>query len=293
MALQNPFSNAALVAKKLKLLFFGAPGSGKTLAALSFPRVALVDAESGADLYTGRSGVAPFQVMRTKTVADLEHAVAFIRDDKGKTFDTLVIDPITVFYDVLKEGMAKTAKNNELGFREWSKVNTRMKSLYTQLTNLPVHTILIARESYEYETTNGQLTRTGIKPDADKSLSYAMDFVVRLLPDHSGTVIKSRGQNLPAHLPSVNWSVFEPFARAYADGERVQQQDEIAAADSLADEWTPDAVNAWIASWAAQGVSQEALRAALGVARWSEWTGGRAAADEAVRKTREQLASTE
>lgn len=40
----NPFQPATPVAKKLKVLFYGPSGSGKTIAALTFPRVALIDA---------------------------------------------------------------------------------------------------------------------------------------------------------------------------------------------------------------------------------------------------------
>jgi len=36
----NPFQLATPVAKKLKILFYGSSGSGKTIAALTFPRAA-------------------------------------------------------------------------------------------------------------------------------------------------------------------------------------------------------------------------------------------------------------
>lgn len=284
MALKNPFATATPIAKKIKVLLYGASGSGKTLAALSFPRVALIDAEGGADLYAGRPDVPAFAILRTKTVTELEQAIAFIREDGGKAFDTLVIDPITVIYDVLKEATAKTAKNGEIGFREWAKINSRMKSIYNSLTNLPVHVVVIAREATEYETSGGDLRKTGTKADADKAAPYVFDFVVKLNPDHSGAVIKSRGILVGdgGRVGSVNWKLFEPAANAYTNGKTITYTDEADAATEQADEWNADVAAAFTTHWRAQSVTDQGLLDALGVSRLGEWTKGRAAADKAV-----------
>jgi len=99
------------VAKKLKLLFYGASGSGKTIAALSFPRVLMIDAESGSDLYAGRPGIPQFHRVRCKTIGEVNEVLTAVEADKGKTWDTLVIDPITVLYDVEKNvGSANNTK---------------------------------------------------------------------------------------------------------------------------------------------------------------------------------------
>lgn len=45
MTIFNPFQSAELTARKLKILLYGNWGTGKTFAALTFPRVALIDAE--------------------------------------------------------------------------------------------------------------------------------------------------------------------------------------------------------------------------------------------------------
>lgn len=283
--MKNPFAEATPVAKKLKILLYGTSGSGKTVAALSFPRVAIVDAEGGTDLYAGRPGVAPFSVLRAKTVSDLETAIAFIRDDNGQTFDTLVVDPMTVFYDVLKEATARTAKGGTLGYREWAAINNRMKAIYNSLTMLPVHVVVIGRESTEYETVNGELRKTGVKPDADKALPYVFDFVVRMNADHSGTVVKARGLLLGNNgaLAQVNWDVFEPAANAYTDGEPVTPEDDEDAARREADDMrNKDVATDFYNHWIGQSLSKEDVLAALRVRKFSEWTQGRAAADEAV-----------
>lgn len=271
--MNNPFVEATPVAKKLKILFYGASGSGKTIAALSFPRVALIDAEGGADLYAGRPGIPKFFIKRAKTMTELREAVKFIREDNGKTFDTLVIDPITVFYEVQRDVLQTSAKTGEMGFSEWGKLNSRMKSVYNELTDLPVHVVVIAREATEYEGTGGNLRKVGDKPDADKNLSYLFDFVVKLNPDHTGTVKKSRGIDISKgdSIPKINWSIFEPVANAYTDGDTVNHQNDEEATRVEAER---EAVIDFFKKWKAEGLTSEEICTALGIKKTSEWTQG-------------------
>lgn len=227
----NPFLTAEKVSKKVKLLIYGLPGTGKTLAALTFPRPAVIDSEGGTDLYAGRPGVPAFSVLRAKSMDELNAAVAFIQADKGKTFDTLIIDPITVFYDVQKEAAAKTSKDGEMNVRLWGKVNGRMVSLYNVLTNLPVHVVVIARESVLYTGEGLNLKASGYKADADKKIEYMFDFVIRMRKDHSAEVIKSRGVGLDKEIANVNWGVFAKAAGMFTDGQTLVVKDEDKAAE--------------------------------------------------------------
>jgi hypothetical protein len=215
---KNPFQPAEKIAKKLKVLIYGASGSGKTRAGLTFPRPAVIDTENGTDLYAGRPGVPEFSVLRAKTLAEVENAVAFIREDSGRTFDTLIIDAITVLYDVQKDAAAKNGKDGEMNPRLWNRINGRMVALYNSLTNLPVHVVVIARESELYEGEGLNLKKTGTKPDADKKIPYMFDFVVRMKADHSGEIVKSRGVNVGSTMPTVNWQAFEKAAGVFSDG---------------------------------------------------------------------------
>ncbi len=229
--IKNPFQPAEKIAKKLKVLLYGASGSGKTLAALTFPRPAVIDTENGTDLYAGRAGVPAFSVLRAKTLGDVESAVAFIREDGGRSFDTLVIDAITVLYDVQKDAASKTSKDGEMNPRLWNRVNGRMVALYNMLTSLPVHVVVIARESEMYEGEGLNLKRTGVKPDGDKKMPYMFDFVVRMKMDHSGEIIKSRGVNISNAMPVVNWQAFEKAAGLFVDGAAAVALSDDAAAD--------------------------------------------------------------
>lgn len=287
----NMFQEAAPTKIPLKILFSGASGTGKTVAALSFPRAAVIDTEGGTRLYRAFPDFAHVRWLDTKSLSDVEKAVAAIQADNGKSFDTLVLDSISALYDVLKEATSKLSKSGDMGYREWGKVNGRMKALYNSLTNLPVHVIVISRESTEYETVGSELRKTGVKPDADKNIAYLFDFHIRMKPNHSGEVLKSRGVVLGNNgvLPQVNWGAFEPIANAFRDGEqRSEQSDEEAAEQErtamLAKEFQDrKTVEAFCSDWQRQSVSNGDLLKALNVKKLSDWTGGVEAANAAVR----------
>ena len=272
------------VAKKLKICLYGASGSGKTLAALTFPRVLLVDAENGSDLYVGRPGMPQFHVTRCKTVADLEYIIAHVEKDAGATYDTLVIDPITVFYDVEKN--VQSANNSkDLGFREWARINNRMNSLYNRLTSLPVHVVVIARETPEYTGEGNNLRKIGVKVDADKDFVYSMDFVLHLKADHSAQVEKSRGVELGSagRVNKVEWSIFAPVASLYTTGATLPTEGkEDAARRALEDLTVRENAVEFVNAWRSKGLTDGDLLKALAVEKISLWSKGRAAADEAV-----------
>lgn len=234
--MRNPFMLAKPVQKKLKILLYGASGTGKTLASLTFPKCAYIDAEGGADLYAGRPGIQDFHILRTKGLSQLEQAISFIEQDKGATFETLIIDPITVFYDVEKQALTERNKNKRMDMQEWTKLNNRMKSVYNRLTNLPTHVIIIAREANEYEGEGFNLKKVGFKPDADKSLPYLVDFSIRMLPDHTGVIDKSRGYQFGNNgkIEKVQWSAFEPIANQFIDGDVIQYESEDEAGEKEA-----------------------------------------------------------
>ena len=275
------------VAKKLKVLLYGSSGSGKTIAALSFPRVLLVDAESGADLYAGQPGIAEFHRVRIKTISELYEVLKAVEADAGKTWDTLVIDPITVFYQVEKNVVsANNAKDIEM--RGWNKINGRLSSLYNMLTGLKVHVVVIAREAVEYSGEGLNLKKIGVKPDADKNLVYNMDFVLHLNANHSVDVEKCRGcvMGKDSKLPSVTWADFEPVAKLYVAGESQQYTSEEEAAENETDNLANEDVRKdFFAAWVKQGLTQADIFAALGnITRLGEWAHGRAQADETVKE---------
>lgn len=272
------------VAKKLKVLLYGPSGSGKTLAALTFPRVLMVDAESGSDLYAGRPGIPEFHRVRAKTLADVNEVLTAVEADKGKTWDTLIIDPVTVLYDVEKN-VASANNTKDIEMRMWNKVNGRMTALYNRLTSLDVHVVIIAREAVEYAGEGLNLKKIGVKPEADKKMVYMMDFIIHLKADHSGDVEKSRGIVLgkDGHMGKVEWLQFQDAANMYVNGTKQTYEDDESAADREADSLQDrDVAFAFLTHWRGQSLSDAEVLSALKVGRLSQWTEGRKAADAAV-----------
>ena len=139
---------------------------------------------------------------------------------------------------ILGGAMEKKAKNGEMGYREHGAVNRRMKALYGRLMNLPVHVVATAHEAVQYEGTGNSLRKVGVKPDADKSIAYAFDFVINTQRNGKGVVWKGRGSKELEEgkvVSGVTWELFKDIAKSNATGEAVKAlNDEEAIANEAA-----------------------------------------------------------
>lgn len=194
--MNSPFRPAEQVAPKVKCLLYGAPGVGKTYLALTAPGpIAVIDTEGGTAFYARRigAGLSPFEVLTTKTFADVEAAIAYIRDNPT-AYATVVIDPVTVLYETLQEAAQfKRQETNrrrgrgdtedaDLEMLDWQRIKRSYKRLMTDLVNLPVHVIVTAREKELIEGRGDNARHAGWRPDAEKSTAYYFDTVLRLVP---------------------------------------------------------------------------------------------------------------
>ena len=238
-ASRNPFQPAAAVQKKAKILVYGAPGTGKTMFALTFPRVALVDTEGGADLYGGRY---TFDVLRTKSFTDILAAIEAVKADNGRTWQTLVIDPITIVWQVLQDAGQQAAEARATRYnrpaddvvltqRDWGVIKCRLYNAMTDLTNLPVNVILTAhlKDVTEQRRANGAETtvKVGEKPDAEKKTDYYPDIVIKLVVDngqHIGIIEKDRSGlfKVGQRVPNIGYANFAELLAAHATGAIVQ-----------------------------------------------------------------------
>ncbi len=188
------FQEAQKVTKRFKISAYGAPGTGKTLFGLSFPKVAVIDLEHGTDWYAGRDvvpglGVSKdFMVKHTrsakeviKTVDELDRK---LRSDPGY-IETLVVDPISLFWEAVQDAFLtrlqkKKGEDVEIMFHHWKKIKGPYLSLMTKLINLPVHLVLLGRESSVYDkNSKGELIVTGTKISAEKDTPYISDIHLR------------------------------------------------------------------------------------------------------------------
>lgn len=254
----KPFTPPDKSKRRMKVLLTGAPKSGKTRAALTFPRPALIDSEGGWEYI---DDLTPAAVSQTKSLDDCLTLIDAVRADHGATYDTLVLDSLTVFYDV-ETFRLRREKGAKFGYSERALVNERMKALYNALTQLPVHVVVIAREDDQYVTDGGTLRKTGRGADADKAVLYPFDFVLQMDASYAGTVLYSRGDALPKDYKLARVT-FDALDCALRPGDLRN------AAEA----------RAFVAHWRARGLTDAAILAALGVDKISQWSNGRAAAD--------------
>ena len=185
----NLFKPAKTKAKYLKIAVYGESGVGKTFFALSFPKPAVIDLEGGTDFYADRF---EFSVLDTKSFAEVMEAVNFLGTGKHR-FETLVIDPVTVVWSSLLDGrmefkardidraVAGEESGTFTGF-DWALLKRFYSMLMTKLLNLPLHVVLTGRQKDEYEVkANGEMTKKGVKLDAEKSTPYLTDIRFKLV----------------------------------------------------------------------------------------------------------------
>lgn len=220
------FTMAKAVKKPVKALIIGPEKTGKTSALLTFPRVAVVDSERGTDYYAGKPGVAPFAVFRAKSISELRRAIEAVKKDNKENFDTLGIDPISIFYNVAVEVANKTMKPGE---NAYTKANAQMKTIYSDLVDLDLHVVVIAHEVPNYISEGKYYTQDGTKADADHKIGFPFDFVVRTKKDFSYTI---SGRFPLTPKGKLGWSVFEPASLAYVEGETIHTDNETQAVDA-------------------------------------------------------------
>lgn len=210
--------------KRLKALFFGEAGAGKTTAAISFPKCYLIDTEHGSDndqyvkLLNDNGGV----VFHTTDFDELVIEVKALLTTKHE-YKTLVIDPLTTLYNDLLD-KAEQKVGNEFG-RHYGEANKRMKQLLNLLVRLPLNVIITCHDKKEY---GDNLKVIGTTFDGYKKLDFLFDLVF---------CIQKRGKSRVALVKKSRVEAFE-------DGETFPfSYDEIAnryGRDVLEQEATPE-----------------------------------------------------
>lgn len=184
------------IKKRLKALFYGGAGVGKTTAAITFPKVYLIDTEKGAEnsqyvkLLSDRGGA----VFQTSDFNELLQEVLALLTEKHE-YKTLVIDPLTTLYnDLLDKAAIKVG--TEFG-RHYGEANKSMKHLLNLLLRLDMNVIITSHAKNEYGQNLAVLGQTY---DCYKKLDYLFDLVFEIQKrgkDRIGIIKKSRIESFP------------------------------------------------------------------------------------------------
>ena len=191
------------IEKRLKALFYGASGVGKTTASIQFPKPYLIDTEKGStnDQYVKliqKSGGVVFQttdfddlIMETKSLLTEKHE-----------YKTLIIDPFTTLYNDLLDKSAKerisdkdpdgTAFGGHYGL-----ANKKVKHLMNLLLRVDMNVIITCHAKNEY---GANLSVLGQTYDGYKKLDYLFDLVFEIQKrgdNRVGLIKKSRIEAFP------------------------------------------------------------------------------------------------
>lgn len=175
-----------LVEKRLKALFYGAAGVGKTTAAIQFPRPYLIDTEKGAenDQYVKLLNKAGGAVFQTSDFEEMLSEIKALLTEKHD-YTTLIIDPLTVVYNDLieksaqelkKKSKEKDATGTEFG-RHYGEANKKMKHLLNLLLRLDMNVLITSHAKNEY---GEGMVVTGQTFDCYKKLDYLFDLVFEI-----------------------------------------------------------------------------------------------------------------
>jgi hypothetical protein len=170
------------VKKRLKALFYGKAGVGKTMAAIQFPRPYLIDTEHGAendqyiDLLEKSGGV----IFSTTDFDEMIKEIITLLSIKHE-YKTLIIDPLTIVYnDLLEKSAAMLSKDGKDGTefgRHYNLANKKIKHLLNLLLRLDMNVIITAHSKNEY---GAKLELIGQTFDCYKKLDYLFDIVFRI-----------------------------------------------------------------------------------------------------------------
>jgi hypothetical protein len=187
------------VEKRLKALFFGEAGAGKTTAAVQFPRPYVIDTEAGAELpqYARAITEAGGALFQSNDWDDIVKEVRALLTEPHE-YRTLVIDPITTIYDDAIDH-AEDVVGSEWG-RHTARARRDWKRLGRLLAKLDMNVIITAHAKPQYgDGKNAKVV--GMTYEGPKGLDYLFDLVCevtkRSVGDRGGVVRKTRIEGFP------------------------------------------------------------------------------------------------
>ena len=195
-----------VTAKRLKAMFYGPAGVGKTTAAIQFPAPYLVDTERGAenDQYVNIINDRGGAVYKTSDFDEMITEITSLLSEKHQ-YRTLIIDPITVVYaDLLAKSAAylkgiskdKDATGEEFG-RHYGIADKKMKHLVNLLLRLDMNVIVTCHAKAVYDDKMKIIDQTF---DGYKKLDYLFDLVFLIQKrgkERTGVVRKTRVEAFP------------------------------------------------------------------------------------------------
>jgi phage nucleotide-binding protein len=124
----------------LVMCLYGQGGVGKTTLATTAPKPIFIDSEDGTKALGARGINVP--VIHVRSWADVQEAWTSVKDDKS--FETVVIDPIDKFLDLLIDA---EKSGGEMNIKKWGSVKDRMRKFIWAVKSSGKHALFVAHET--------------------------------------------------------------------------------------------------------------------------------------------------
>ena len=176
-----------------KFLAYGYESSGKSWFALTFPKVACIDSETGIAHYEGKditlaNGKTYNNLILVDDTSDLDD----LEDDIDEAVDsdeiqTLDIDSETKFYATMQVGDTVVSQ------RQWGRIkiiNMKLQQAKIDLSAKGKHVVSVAQATEVYEGTGDNRKLVGIKPDMHKSVKFDYDTILEFYKEENGEDVR-------------------------------------------------------------------------------------------------------
>jgi hypothetical protein len=214
-----------VIEQRLRTLFYGTAGIGKTMAAIQFPRPYIIDTEGSTDKpqYVKEIEKSGGVVFRT---VDFDEMISEIREllTVKHEYKTIVIDSLTNPYNDLLEKAEKKV-GTEFG-RHYGEANKSMKQLLNLLFRVDMNVIITTHSKNLY---GENLSVLGQTYDCYKKLDYLFDVVFEIQrrgEKRVGIVKKTRLEAFPEMdtFPFCYDEIARRFGREILEREAAPQE---------------------------------------------------------------------
>lgn len=207
----------------ISLLIYGAPGTGKSILASTFPNALILDADNGHKLYEANFPQHTY-VHGQGCLKALQSAIEQLQstgelvDSKKRKLKTIVIDSLTNIEN-LAISNAKglnvqnwttslyTGKGKKLNYDDWGGVSSSTIAVLTFLRELPINLVVIVQIENQHDGANMVYKPNLIGKGSNEALHFA-DIVGFLTVDEN-----QNGKNRLLHLSSNSTDNFVAKAR--------------------------------------------------------------------------------
>lgn len=219
---------------KMKVWVYGAPYSGKTTFADSFPDPLILSTDGNTDECKHPSILICDQVSTQGRITNTVMAWNYFKEivdelaKKQNTYKTIVVDLVDDLYELCRLAKYKDLKithESDDPFRAWDKIRTEFISTMRKVSNLDYNIVFISHAVTERDITSRDGDNIiGINPNMQEKVAVKLSGMVTMtilateekgkyllhLKTKEGMFGGVRGHNIPDTIPN-DFNAFETF----------------------------------------------------------------------------------